>query len=81
MQTEIVIPAIKFWYRRLLSLLGIKVDFKTFMISNTRYDSCMYSVFGLGNEVVHHLLTPRFFVWFVEWNELMLIHHRFISHD
>jgi hypothetical protein len=40
--TEMAIPAIKFWYRRLLSLLGIKADFKTFVISNTRYDSCIY---------------------------------------
>jgi hypothetical protein len=39
--TEMAIPATKFWYRRLLSLLGIKADFKTFVISNTRYDSCI----------------------------------------
>jgi hypothetical protein len=25
-----------------------------------------YKVFGLRNELVHHLLTCRFFVWFVE---------------
>jgi hypothetical protein len=30
----------------------------------------------LRNEVVHHLLTPHFFVWFVEWSEL--IHHHLI---
>jgi hypothetical protein len=30
-------------------------------------------VFGLRNYIVHHLLTPHFFVWFVEWSEL--IHH------
>jgi hypothetical protein len=23
-------------------------------------------VFGLRNDIVHHLLTPHFFVWFVE---------------
>jgi hypothetical protein len=23
-------------------------------------------VFGLSNELVYHLLTPNFFVWFVE---------------
>jgi hypothetical protein len=27
---------------------------------------CIYEVFGLRNELVHHLLTPYFFVWFVE---------------
>jgi hypothetical protein len=36
-------------------------------------------VFGLRNELVHHLLTPHFFVWFVEWNEL--IHHHLIPHS
>jgi hypothetical protein len=30
----------------------------------------------LINDVVHHLLTPHFFVWFVEWSEL--IHHHLI---
>jgi hypothetical protein len=25
-----------------------------------------YSVFGLRNEVIHLLLTPHFFIWFVE---------------
>jgi hypothetical protein len=35
-------------------------------------------VFGSRNGIVHHLLTPHFFVWFVEWNEL--IHHHYISH-
>jgi hypothetical protein len=30
-------------------------------------------VFGLRN-VVHHLLSPHFFVWFVEWSEL-IYHH------
>jgi hypothetical protein len=31
-------------------------------------DSSMhiYSVFGLRNEVIHLLLTPHFFIWFVE---------------
>jgi hypothetical protein len=24
------------------------------------------SVFGLSNEVIHILLTPHFFIWFVE---------------
>jgi hypothetical protein len=40
--TEMAIPAMKFWYRRLLSLLGIKAALKTPVISNTRYDSCIY---------------------------------------
>ena len=35
-------------------------------------------VFGLRNELVHHLLIPHFFVWFVEWNRLM--HHHLIPH-
>jgi hypothetical protein len=30
-------------------------------------------VFGLSNEVIHHI-TPSFFFWFVEWNELILLH-------
>jgi hypothetical protein len=25
-----------------------------------------YSVFGLRNEVIHLLLTPHFFIWFME---------------
>jgi hypothetical protein len=33
-------------------------------------------VFGLRIEIVHHLLTPHLFVWFVEWN--VLIHHHLI---
>jgi hypothetical protein len=34
-----------------------------------------YGVFGLRNEMVHHLLIPDFFfVWFVEWNRLMHRH-------
>jgi len=40
--TEMAIPAMKFWYRRLSSLLGIKAAFNTPVISNTRYDSCIY---------------------------------------
>jgi hypothetical protein len=36
-------------------------------------------VFGLKNYIVHHLLTPHFFVWFVEWSEL--IHHHLIPHS
>jgi hypothetical protein len=36
-------------------------------------------VFDLRNELVHHLITPHFFVWFVEWNEL--IHHHLIPHS
>jgi hypothetical protein len=36
-------------------------------------------VFGLMNDIVHHLLTPHFFVWFVEWSEL--IHHHLIPHS
>jgi hypothetical protein len=31
-------------------------------------------VFCLRNKLVHHLLTPHFFVWFVEWNELINYH-------
>jgi hypothetical protein len=38
----------------------------------------IYNVFGLRNEVVHHLFTLHFLVWFVEWNELL--HHHFIPH-
>jgi hypothetical protein len=36
-------------------------------------------VFGLRNDIVHHLLTPHFFVWFVELNEL--INHHLIPHS
>jgi hypothetical protein len=36
-------------------------------------------MFGLRNELVHHLLTPHFFVWFVKWNEL--IHHHLIPNS
>jgi hypothetical protein len=39
----------------------------------------IYRLFGLRNELVHHLLTPNFFVWFVEWNEL--IHYHLIPHS
>jgi hypothetical protein len=35
-------------------------------------------VFGLRNEVIHLLLTPHFFIWFVEYNGL--IHHHHIPH-
>jgi hypothetical protein len=42
-------------------------------------DNFTYGVFGLSNELVLHLLTPKFFVWFVEWNEL--IHHHHIPHS
>jgi hypothetical protein len=35
-------------------------------------------MFGLINKLVHHLLTPHFFVWFFKWNEL--IHHHLIFH-
>jgi len=38
----------------------------------------IYRLFGLRSELVHHLLNPNFFVWFVEWNGL--IHHRLIAH-
>jgi hypothetical protein len=31
------------------------------------------------NELVHHLLTPHFFIWFVEWIEL--IHHHPIPYS
>jgi hypothetical protein len=30
-------------------------------------------LFGLRNDLVHLFLTPHFFIWFVEWIEL--IHH------
>jgi hypothetical protein len=30
------------------------------------------------NEVIHLLLTPHFFIWFVEYNGL--IHHHLIPH-
>jgi hypothetical protein len=36
-------------------------------------------VFGLRNDVVYHLLTPHFFVWFVEWSEL--IYHHLIPYS
>jgi hypothetical protein len=36
-------------------------------------------VFGLRNELVHHLLTLHFFVWFMEWIEL--IHHHLIPYS
>jgi hypothetical protein len=32
-----------------------------------------------GMIVVHHLLSPHFFVWFVEYSEL--IHHNLIPHS
>jgi hypothetical protein len=35
-----------------------------------------YKLFGLRNDLVHRLLTPHFFVWFMEWIEL--IHHQLI---
>jgi hypothetical protein len=41
--------------------------------------SFFYGVFGLRNEIVHHLLTSHFFVWFVEWSEL--IYHHLIPHS
>jgi hypothetical protein len=36
----------------------------------------LYSVFGLRNEVIHLFLTSHFFIWFMEYNEL--IHHHLI---
>jgi hypothetical protein len=36
-------------------------------------------LFGLRNDLVHRLLTPHFFVWFVEWIEL--IHHHLIPYS
>jgi hypothetical protein len=33
----------------------------------------------LRNDVVHYLLTPHFFVWFVEWSEL--INHHLIPYS
>jgi hypothetical protein len=37
----------------------------------------IFSVFGLRNEVIYLLLTPHFFIWFVEYNEL-IYHHLFL---
>jgi hypothetical protein len=39
----------------------------------------IYKLFGLRNDLVHHLLTLYFFVWFVEWIEL--IHHHLIPYS
>jgi hypothetical protein len=36
-------------------------------------------VFGLRNKIVHCLLSSHFFIWFVEWNEL--IYHHLIPHS
>jgi hypothetical protein len=36
-------------------------------------------LFGLRNDLVHRLLTPHFFVWFVEW--IKLIHHHLIPYS
>jgi hypothetical protein len=36
-------------------------------------------MFGLRNELVHHLFTPHFFIWFVKWIEL--IHHHPIPYS
>jgi hypothetical protein len=38
-----------------------------------------YRLFGWRIELVHHFLTPHFFVWFVEWNES--IHHHLITYS
>jgi hypothetical protein len=38
-----------------------------------------YRLFGLRIDLVHHLLTPHFFIWFVEWNEL--IYHHLIPYS
>jgi hypothetical protein len=39
----------------------------------------LYKLFGLRNNLIHRLLTPHFFVWFVEWIEL--IHHHLIPYS
>jgi hypothetical protein len=44
-----------------------------------RVNKVTFRVFGLRIDIVHHLLTPHFFVWFVEWSEL--IHHHLIPHS
>jgi hypothetical protein len=44
-----------------------------------RTDLEINRLFGLRIELVHHLLTPYFFVWFVEWNES--IHHYLITYS
>jgi hypothetical protein len=36
-------------------------------------------LFGLRNDLIYRLLTPHFFVWFVEWIEL--IHHHLIPYN
>jgi hypothetical protein len=36
-------------------------------------------LFDLSNELVHYIFTPHFFVWFVEWIEL--IHHHLIPYN
>jgi hypothetical protein len=38
-----------------------------------QYHLVIYKLFGLRNDLVHRLLTPHFFVWFVEWIELINI--------
>lgn len=38
-----------------------------------------FNVFGLRNEVIYHLLTLYFLVWFMQWNEL--INHYFIPYS
>jgi hypothetical protein len=35
-------------------------------------------MFGLRNEVVYHLATLHYLVWFIEWNEFF--HHYFIPY-
>jgi hypothetical protein len=60
------------------SLLNFIVCLLPILISGIIVGAKICSVFGLRNEIVHHLLTPHFLIWFVKWNEL--IHHYFIPH-
>jgi hypothetical protein len=39
----------------------------------------IYKLFGLRNDLVHRLLIPHFFDWFVEWIEL--IYHHLIPYS
>jgi hypothetical protein len=45
----------------------------------SKHVKCFNKLFGLRNDLVHRLLTLHFFVWFVEWIEL--IHHHLIPYS
>jgi hypothetical protein len=59
-------------------VLASRLVEKSLLATTRRSTTIIKGVFGLRNEVVHLLLTPHFFIWFVEWNRL--IHHHLISH-